>query len=289
MSILLALSLPEMSVLIAGMLISLIVIWRWRMMEPRRVMGPQRLDASDPPASVLLAGLVGYLTMIAVGIALAVLFVRSSAAATQPMNPGPAVVYIAIAAQAAGLLALGAMLSNLSRGIVSRLGLDIASLQTSLLPAMVAAAAAIPLTFLVAWLVEVIFRQLGYEQPLIHGLLQLAKDHPSMMPWIALSAIVAAPMFEEVVFRGCLQTGLAGMLARAGVGEVQSRWSGIAVASLLFVLVHGQFWMMPPLFVLSVFLGYAYERTGKLWVPILMHMAFNGISIVNFLMVSGTN
>jgi membrane protease YdiL (CAAX protease family) len=37
--------------------------------------------------------------------------------------------------------------------------------------------------------------------------------------------------------------------------------------------------MMPPLFVLAVCFGYVYERTGKLWAPILMHALFNATSI----------
>ena len=37
--------------------------------------------------------------------------------------------------------------------------------------------------------------------------------------------------------------------------------------------------MMPPLFVLAVCFGYVYERTGKLWVPIVMHALFNAVSI----------
>ena len=38
-----------------------------------------------------------------------------------------------------------------------------------------------------------------------------------------------------------------------------------------------------PIFVLSLCLGYAYERTRNLWVPIFMHAAFNASSVVMFL------
>ena len=42
-------------------------------------------------------------------------------------------------------------------------------------------------------------------------------------------------------------------------------------------------WMAPLIFVLSLCLGYAYERTGNLWVSIIIHAAFNTTSTVIFL------
>jgi membrane protease YdiL (CAAX protease family) len=38
--------------------------------------------------------------------------------------------------------------------------------------------------------------------------------------------------------------------------------------------------MSPLIFVLSLCLGYAYERTGNLWVPITIHALFNTIETV---------
>ena len=50
----------------------------------------------------------------------------------------------------------------------------------------------------------------------------------------------------------------------------------------MFAGVH-QPWTLPPIFVLSVCLGLAYERTGNLWVPVVMHAAFNGLMTAFFL------
>ena len=45
--------------------------------------------------------------------------------------------------------------------------------------------------------------------------------------------------------------------------------------------------MMPPLFVLSMCIGYVYERTGKLWSSITLHALFNLTSVtVQFVMIS---
>ena len=92
---------------------------------------------------------------------------------------------------------------------------------------------------------------------------------------IAVSAIVLAPLFEEFFFRGTLQRALRMMFG--------SRWPAILIASLLFTAVHGAIWMAPSIFVLSLCLGYLYDRTGNLWVPMIVHGAFNATSIVAFL------
>ena len=56
----------------------------------------------------------------------------------------------------------------------------------------------------------------------------------------------------------------------------------IVLSSLCFSIVHPM-WTWPVIFVLSCMLGYAYERTGSLWVPIVMHAMFNISSTFLFL------
>jgi membrane protease YdiL (CAAX protease family) len=59
-------------------------------------------------------------------------------------------------------------------------------------------------------------------------------------------------------------------------------WVAIILTSLLFALVH-ELWTAPLIFVLAMCLGYAYERTNNLWVPITMHAFFNTASTALFL------
>jgi membrane protease YdiL (CAAX protease family) len=40
--------------------------------------------------------------------------------------------------------------------------------------------------------------------------------------------------------------------------------------------------MMPPIFFLSLCLGYIYERTANLWAPITVHLMFNLASVTIF-------
>ncbi len=88
---------------------------------------------------------------------------------------------------------------------------------------------------------------------------------------IALSAVVVAPLTEEVLFRGMFYP----MLSRSfGRGP-----AALAVA-LLFAFVHDTYTDVPGLVVLSLCLTVAYEVTGSLLVPIFMHASFNGVSLV---------
>ncbi len=55
---------------------------------------------------------------------------------------------------------------------------------------------------------------------------------------------------------------------------------------MCFSLVHPA-WMFPVIFLLALCLGYAYERTQNLWVPIIIHAGFNAASTIAFLLISG--
>lgn len=89
--------------------------------------------------------------------------------------------------------------------------------------------------------------------------------------WILwLTLLVAAPLFEELFFRGFLLKGLS---------ESRLRWSGaVFVSSALWTLNHIQYDYYGMLFVfgLGVVLGVARIKTGSIWLTILLH------SLVNF-------
>ena len=109
------------------------------------------------------------------------------------------------------------------------------------------------------------------------SLLTLA--HDSAIGWKILTVVVAVligPVFEELFFRGILQSMFRGVL--------RSPWAAIILASLIFAPLHfGPGFTgaqnILPLFALSLALGYNYERCGRLWPSILMHMLFNAVNI----------
>jgi uncharacterized protein len=88
---------------------------------------------------------------------------------------------------------------------------------------------------------------------------------------LGLLVVIAAPISEEVFFRGFLFGGLRGRM---------SFWPAAVISGLLFGLVHlpGGPLQVPPLVVFGVLLAWLYERTGSLGPPILMHAIQNTIS-----------
>jgi len=97
--------------------------------------------------------------------------------------------------------------------------------------------------------------------------------------WLAL--IVAAPVFEEVLFRGFLQTGLQRSRLPAGVA--------LLLPAALWAGVHLQYdlYDMSWVFLFGVLLGLARWQSNSLWPPLAMHMLVNGLATVVTALVLG--
>jgi len=92
---------------------------------------------------------------------------------------------------------------------------------------------------------------------------------------VVLLAVVLAPLFEELLFRGMIQSALVEVL-------LGRRWVAIVLTSLFFAVIHlpSVTWHgLPGLFVLSMILGWTYERRGNLWIPIALHMGYNAVNL----------
>lgn len=109
-----------------------------------------------------------------------------------------------------------------------------------------------------------------------HALLQmLIEAGPSPLGWAIVAAAACGPaFFEEVMYRGMMQSGLQ----RSSWGRRVGPWKVIAVTSLVFMLMHSgavEVAALPGLFVLSLGFGWAFVQTGRLLAPITMHLLFN--------------
>ncbi|MFN3165439.1 MAG: lysostaphin resistance A-like protein [Phycisphaeraceae bacterium] len=150
------------------------------------------------------------------------------------------------------------------------------------------AAAAVPVAVALAWTcgqaMVLLSKSLGWAvSESGHATLERLADDPSraFIVQVVIAAVVLAPLLEEPLFRGLLQTSLM----RLFHGR---RWPALLIASALFSVTHA--WVVPwqnlvPLFVLGLVFGYLYERTGSLLTPVLAHAGFNAINIA---MVLGT-
>lgn len=161
----------------------------------------------------------------------------------------------------------------LRRGGLRRMGLGPEALPRSLLPGIVGILIIMPPLIWATLGVEMLFRALGISHPAKHAMLQVLDqtEDIGLASLLIVTALVIAPVFEELLFRGHLQSLLLYALGR--------RWLAIVLPSALFAAVH-PWWTQAPIFLLAVCLGWAYEHRGNLWTPIVMHSLFNGISVV---------
>jgi membrane protease YdiL (CAAX protease family) len=93
---------------------------------------------------------------------------------------------------------------------------------------------------------------------------------PADLAWAVALVLVAAPLFEEIVFRGYLY----GVIKRHAGGL----WAALTTA-VLFAAVHQNLPAFPAYFLLGLALVCAYEITGSLWAPLVMHVLFNAITL----------
>ncbi len=102
---------------------------------------------------------------------------------------------------------------------------------------------------------------------------------------IIITAVAIVPVFEEMLFRGMFQTMIRSVLEGFPFCErLQNKalrvWFSILISSGLFAVAHYDPGHWPPLFVLSLGMGYAYEKSGSLFRPIFIHSLFNSASII---------
>jgi membrane protease YdiL (CAAX protease family) len=102
---------------------------------------------------------------------------------------------------------------------------------------------------------------------------------------LVLNVVVAVPVYEEVLFRGLLQQGIRSQLAPA-LAPRQAGVLSVALASVAFTGLHEPATYVPVL-VLSLILGAAWERTGRILVPIALHATHNA-AVVAFQVLART-
>lgn len=89
-------------------------------------------------------------------------------------------------------------------------------------------------------------------------------------------ATILTPIFEELVFRGLLQSYLRNL--------EYGPWVSIFIVSAIFAAIH-PLMHFPAIFVLSCAMGYAYERSGSILRSIFIHCFFNSSQIAFALLV----
>ena len=95
-------------------------------------------------------------------------------------------------------------------------------------------------------------------------------SYPLTNVLMIVTVVIAAPLFEEYLFRGVILMTL----------QRYGNWFAIMVSSLLFALSHGTISQAACVFFLGFVIGYLTVRSGSLRLAILFHMLNNAIALL---------
>lgn len=133
---------------------------------------------------------------------------------------------------------------------------------------------ALPLVIVVSLLNQRIWQGQGGSNPLLSTIL-------ASQDWLALlcffiTASIAAPLFEEFLFRGFLLASLTSLVSVNGA---------IVGSALVFALAHLSLSEVLPLFVLGLVLGVVYTRSQNLLAPMLLHGLWNSGTLISLVIL----
>lgn len=230
----------------------------------------------DQPAWVWAcgAGLVFLSGAIAAGAASQIQGVPTGLFFSSPK----AMAIVQVSSYGAALLAVGFLL-RLMKDAAPRAGLSVDA--KSLFVGLGCGMLSLPVLLTVGNAGVAIQTWLGHkpETPFGHPLLVMLRDNPDNgWAWLlAGCAVLAAPIVEETLYRGFIQSFGLRLTARP--------WAGVLLTSVLFMLMHSQrdgsvpWAALVEIGVFGAILGFTFERTKKLGVPIAMHILFNAANL----------
>ena len=137
--------------------------------------------------------------------------------------------------------------------------------------------AALPIVVVVSLINQQLWQGQGGSNPLLQLALE-SRDGVALGIFFSTAAI-AAPFFEEILFRGFLLPSLTRYLPV---------WGSILISSLLFAIAHLSLSEILPLTALGIVLGVVYTRSRNLFAPMLLHSLWNSGTLLS-LFVLGSN
>ncbi|MEM6399946.1 MAG: CPBP family glutamic-type intramembrane protease [Cyanobacteria bacterium P01_D01_bin.116] len=139
--------------------------------------------------------------------------------------------------------------------------------------------AVIPIFIVVSLINQQLWQGQGGSNPLLQIVLE-SQDNLALLIFFSTAAI-AAPLFEEFLFRGFLLPSLTRYLPV---------WGSILISSFFFAAVHLSLSEVLPLTVLGIVLGFVYSRSRNLFAPMLLHSLWNSGTLLSlYILGSSTN
>ena len=136
---------------------------------------------------------------------------------------------------------------------------------------------ALPLVLLVSLINQQIWQGKGGSNPLLFLALQ-SQDKVALIIFFVTSSI-AAPVFEEIMFRGFLLPSLTRYVSVGGA---------VIISAFIFAVAHLSLSEVLPLATLGIVLGVVYTRSRNLLAPMLLHSLWNSGTLISlFVLGSG--
>lgn len=129
---------------------------------------------------------------------------------------------------------------------------------------------ALPLVLIVSIVNQQFWQGQGGSNPLLSLALE-ARDRVALSIFF-FTAAIAAPLFEEFLFRGFLLPSLT---------RYMSVWWAIILSAFLFAVAHLSLSEILPLMTLGVILGIVYTRSRNLLAPMLLHSLWNSGTLLS--------
>lgn len=136
----------------------------------------------------------------------------------------------------------------------------------------------IPLVITVSLINQQIWQGQGGSNPLLT--LALEAQDQVVLTIFLITATIAAPFFEEIMFRGFLLPSLTRYLPV---------WGAIGVSSLVFAFAHLNVSEVIPLATLGMVLGVVYTRSRNLLSSMLLHSLWNGGTLFSLFILGSSN
>lgn len=113
----------------------------------------------------------------------------------------------------------------------------------------------------------------GLQRQIVPKFIIEAYKTADSLALLYFAIVVAAPIFEELFFRGFLFQGI-----RSSLGDV----GAVAISALSWAIVHIQYdaYQMFIIAIAGVLIGWARMKTRSIYVPIAMHSFNNAIAII---------
>ncbi|MBD2344424.1 CPBP family intramembrane glutamic endopeptidase [Anabaena subtropica] len=138
--------------------------------------------------------------------------------------------------------------------------------------------AALPIVVIVSLINQQLWQGQGGSNPLLQ--LALESQDFTALGIFYVTAAIAAPLFEEILFRGFLLPSLTRYLPV---------WGSIVASAVLFAVAHLSLSEILPLTALGIVLGVVYTRSRNLLAPILLHSLWNSGTLLSLFLLGSSN